>query len=118
MTSNNKRPASWPCPTWCAGDHVVPARPTDGLVHSSAAETLMVTGNSERPGSQPLAVLIETWAPARAARLPAGLVTWSLDGGWGPHLTPAETRRFIAILNRLARQARLADNSDAGFLEP
>jgi hypothetical protein len=82
MASKDTTPTPWPCPVWCAGDDIVPASQDDGLVHSSSIETLMVTGDSERPGSQPLAVLIETRIPHRAARPPAGLVTWSLDGAW------------------------------------
>lgn len=110
MTRKDRKPflSPWPCPAWCAGDDILPADPDKGFVHSSSAETLMVTGTSERPGSQPLAVLIETWVPHLTARPPSGLITWSLNGTWGPHLTPAETTAFIQILDRLATTAEAA----------
>jgi hypothetical protein len=110
MISKDSKPAPpvrWPCPAWCAGD-ILSQDPDEGIVHSSGAETLMVTGDSERPSSQPLAVLIETWVPHLATRPPSGLITWSLDGTWGPHLTPAETREFIRILSGLASAAEAA----------
>jgi hypothetical protein len=98
----------WPCPAWCAGDDILTEEPDEGVVHSSSAETLAVTGNADRPGSQRLAVLIETWTSCLTARPSSGLITWSLEGTWGPHLTPAETRRFIRLLDRLAGRAEAA----------
>lgn len=92
-----ERPSPWPCPAWSACGGILPGDPDKGF-----AETLMVAGTSDRPGSQPLAVLIETWVPApnraapSAAWSPGHLVPGFLDGIWGPHLTPAFIRSWAA----------------------
>lgn len=94
-----------PCPSWCTGEHHLPADPEDGFHHWSHEVAIELTHGPRTEQTEILSVCLAAFAPQVAAAPGPARVELLVDEEVVVELTPDEARELAGVLADVSSRA-------------